>query len=275
LCDVDSAKFESYAQDGRGPRRWIDAREGRFLAREEKRLAQRADKILLVSEAEADLFRKRTGLPPARVKAVGNGIDTDVFDPARIARHGVLEATPGPHIVFTGQMDYPPNVAAVRRTTEVLMPSIRAVYRDATFHIVGRAPAPDVAALDGLNGTRVWGEVPDVRPFLAAADLVMAPLAIARGVQNKVLEAMAMGRPVVLTTGAATGIGASDGRDYLVADSDEELIEAAVRLLGDRAAASSIGASARRFVIEHKEWASALAELSEIVGKAPPARHAA
>ena len=221
LCDVDSAKFEAYACDGRGPRRWINAREARLLSAEEARLAARANTTLLVSDAEARLFRDRVGPLASDVRPLGNGIDTDLFDPQTVDPHPVLAGEPGPHM-FTGQMDYSPNIAAVRRTAERLMPAIRAVHPTARFHAVGRAPGAELRALDGLHGTRVWGEVPDVRPFLAGADLVVAPLSIARGVQNKVLEAMAMARPVLLTPEAATGIEGSDGRDYAVAASDGE-----------------------------------------------------
>jgi sugar transferase (PEP-CTERM/EpsH1 system associated) len=276
LCDVDSAKFEAYARDGEGPRRWIDAREARLLSAEEARLAARADTTMLISEAEAQLFHSRIGAIPAVVRALGNGIDTDLFDPRSVAPHPALAGESGPHIVFTGQMDYPPNIAAVQRTAAALMPAIRAVRPDVRFHVVGRSPSVEVGALDGVNGTRVWGEVPDVRPFLAGANLVIAPLSIARGIQNKVLEAMAMARPVLLTPEAATGIEGADGRHYAIAGSDAELIESALRLLGDGPGALAIGAAARQFVVEHKSWASALAALPAIVGKTPPvARDAA
>ena len=156
------------------------------------------------------------------------------------------------------------------------MPSIRAIHHQARFHVVGRSPGAEVRRLDGLNGTCVWGEVPDVRPFLASADLVIAPLTIARGIQKKVLEAMAMARPVLLTPEAATGIEGADGRHYAIAGSDAELIESALRLLGDGPGALAIGAAARQFVVELKSWASALAALPAIVGKTPPvARDAA
>jgi sugar transferase (PEP-CTERM/EpsH1 system associated) len=276
LCDVDSAKFEAYARDGWGPRSWIDAREGRLLSAEEARLAARADATLLISEAEAELFRGRIGSPSADIRALGNGIDTELFDPQAVDPHPALIGEPGPHLVFTGQMDYPPNIAAVRRGAEAVMPGIRAVYPEARLHIVGRAPHAQVKAMDGIDGVRVWGEVPDVRPFLAAADLVIAPLAIARGVQNKVLEAMAMARPALLTPEAATGIGATDGEHYAVAASDTELVETALRLLADGPDALALGSAARRFVVERKSWDSALAGLPAIVGKAAPAaRHAA
>src|SRR5690606_11953723 len=108
--------------------------------------------------------------PPAaaNTSVLGNGIDHEFFDPAHVDRHPAL-AKPGPHIVFTGQMDYPPNVEAAVRTVQRLMPRIRAAHPAARFHLVGRAPAVDVTRLDGIDGTTVWGEVPDVRPFLAAA----------------------------------------------------------------------------------------------------------
>src|SRR5690606_28102921 len=216
LVDVDSAKFEAYARDARWPMSAVHAREARSLRAEEARLVARADRTLLISDAEAALFRSRV---PAschgRIAVLGNGIDHDRFDPAWVEPHPALSA-PGPRVVFCGQVDDPPNVAAARRGAERLMPRIRAVHPEARFHLVGRAPVAEVRALDGINGVRVWGEVPDVRPFLAGADVVLAPLAIARGVQNKVLEAMAMARPVVLTPEAATGIAAEDGVHFAV-----------------------------------------------------------
>jgi sugar transferase (PEP-CTERM/EpsH1 system associated) len=266
LCDVDSAKFESYADNHAWPRRWIYAREARLLAAEEARLAHRSDATLLISEDEAELFRRRIGRTRANVITLANGIDTALFDPATVAPHPRLADDPGPHIMMTGQMDYPPNVAAVLRTARQLMPAIREVYPAAKFHAVGRNAGDEVRALGGLNGTRVWGEVPDVRPFLAAADLVIAPLTIARGVQNKVLEAMAMARPILLSAEAATGIGAAHGEHYVVGTDDHDMVKRALALLGDGPAAFAMGVSARRFVIGHQSWDTALAPLAEIVG---------
>ncbi|HYD24083.1 MAG TPA: TIGR03087 family PEP-CTERM/XrtA system glycosyltransferase [Croceibacterium sp.] len=269
IVDVDSAKFEAYAAEQRGPMAWVNAREARLLRREEARLASRADHTLLVSEAEAALFRSR--LPPqtrARVHWLGNGIDADAFDPVRVAPHAAL-ATDGPHLLFTGQMDYPPNVAAARRAIERLMPRLLARHPTARFHVVGRAPAPELLALEGVNGARIWGEVPDVRPFLAAADLMLAPLTIARGVQNKVLEAMAMARAVVLTSEAASGIRGEDGTHFAVADSDDECVRRTLALLGDRATARRIGESARRLVVATMSWPAMLTRLAAFVGRAP------
>ena len=230
---------------------------------------------MLISQAEADLFAGR--LPAgceAEITVLGNGIDARRFDPAGLAAHPAL-GDAGPHIVFTGQMDYRPNVDAALRAVERLMPWIRAVHPEAQFHIVGRAPVAEVLALDRRHGARVWGEVADVRPFLAAADLVLAPLEIARGVQNKVLEAMAMARPVVLTPAAATGIPGQDGVHFAVAESDEALIDRALAVLARPAVAEALGQGARRLVVERMSWPAMLASLPAIVGREPERRHAA
>lgn len=267
LVDVDSAKFEAYAREQGWLMRWVNAREARLLRGEEARLAARAERTLLVSEAEAALLRER--LPAsvtAEVTALGNGIDAALFDPAHVAPHPAL-ARPGPHLVFTGQMDYAPNVAAVLRAIDRLMPRILAHHPRARFHVVGRAPAAEIVARDGRNGACVWGEVPEVRSFLAAADAMLAPLTIARGVQNKVLEAMAMARPVVLTPEAATGIAGEDGRHFAVAEEDEALVARVLDLLGDAAAAGAMGGAARRLVAERMSWPAMLAPLPGLVGR--------
>ncbi|WP_338445243.1 TIGR03087 family PEP-CTERM/XrtA system glycosyltransferase [Pelagerythrobacter marensis] len=273
LCDVDSAKFEAYGARKGGLRGRIDRREARLLAREEERLARRCDATLLVSEAEATLFRSRLTDPAAAdIRTVRNGIDTARFDPARIAPHPQLVGSPGPHLVFTGQMDYAPNVEAVRRAAERILPAIRRTHPGAVLHIVGRAPVAGVRALERHSGVRVWGEVPDVRPFLAGADLVLAPLAIARGIQNKVLEAMAMARPVVLSPEAATGIEARDAEHFAVGDDDPALIERVLSLLADPSMAQEMGAAARRYAVERQGWAAMLAPLADLVGAAPQGR---
>lgn len=275
LCDVDSAKFDAYAADRSGPRSWIDAREGRLLAIEEQRLVRRADSILLVSEAEADLLRSRLDKLTDNVMAVGNGIDTTFFDPQSTNPHPALACLPGPHLVFTGQMDYAPNVAAVVRAARSIMPLVRDWHPQAMFHVVGRAPTAEVRALEGINGTKVWGEVPDVRPFLAAADVVLVPLSIARGVQNKVLEAMAMARPVVMSVEAEIGIGGREGATYAVAADDVRMAEAAQQLLSNGPRALAMAAAARRFVVSDKSWGAALAPLKSLVGSEKARRDAA
>jgi len=268
LGDVDSAKFESYSRESAGPKSWLFAREDRLLRVEEERLARIASSTLLVSEAEAALLRSRLSDPGrANVMALGNGIDFAAFDPAETKSHPELAATPGPHFVFTGQMDYPPNAAAVQRFAGAILPEVRRTHCTAQFHIVGRAPTAEVRALDGKRGVRVWGEVAAVQPFLAAADLVVAPLTIARGIQNKVLEAMAMARPVLLTPDAATGIAATNGVHFAVAESDGALLAGTLALIANDRKAAAMGAAARRFVIETMSWPAMLAPLPPLVGR--------
>ncbi|EAQ30319.1 Glycosyl transferase, group 1 [Erythrobacter sp. NAP1] len=276
LCDVDSAKFESYAASGQ--RVWLNEREGRLLALEEERLARRADATVLISDNEAELFRSRLQFPSmARVKVIGNGIDAHAFDPAKVVPYQALSGAEGPTFVFTGQMDYPPNEAAALWAIAEFLPAIQQLQPMAQFHVVGRNPTKALLARDGVSGAKVWGEVPDVRPFLAAATCVVAPLTIARGVQNKVLEAMAMARPVLLTPQAATGIDAQDGRDWLVCEANAASMAArASRIIETPAVADKVGKAARQFVLENHSWDAMLSPLEALVkGKGEEARNAA
>ena len=265
FVDVDSAKFEAYAQTGALARRLLYAREARLMRRFEESSARRATTSLFISREEQALFESRLerGTPPD-VRALGNGIDTLFFDPAQTQPAPELQGG-GPSIVFTGQMDYPPNIEAVDLFAKAVMPEIRKVHADARFAIVGRAPTAGVRGLAGLNGTLVTGPVLDVRPWLAGADIVTAPLMIARGVQNKVLEAMAMARPVLLTPAAATGINATDGAHFALAGTAETLAARALALLADKPAAETMGAAARRYVIDECGWDRVLAPLQALL----------
>ncbi len=269
FVDVDSAKFQAYAKAARWPASRVHAREERLLRAEEARACRRADVSLLISEAERALFQQR--LPPdlratARLEVLPNGIDAEAFDPAQVAPDPRMAAFDSPRLIFTGQMDYAPNVAAAVRAIDRIMPLVREVLPTATFHVVGRNPAGELLAREGLNGARIWGRVDDIRTWLAAADLALVPLDIARGVQNKVLEAMAMGLPVVLTSGAATGIPATDGQHFCVRDTDMALAHAAIDLLRDGPRARAKGQAARRFVMERASWPAALAGLPALLG---------
>jgi sugar transferase (PEP-CTERM/EpsH1 system associated) len=261
FVDMDSAKFETYGATTRGFTGWMMRREARLLAAFEQAVAARADASLLVSEAEAALFRERTGAQ--RVHAVGNGIDTVAFAPDAAFERLNFPKLP---IVFTGQMDYRPNIEGVAWFVDAILPQIRAKHPDVEFAIVGRNPTDGVRALSGQPGVTVTGEVPDVRPWLAAAAVVVAPLKLARGVQNKVLEAMAMARPVVASSGAATGI--DHGGTVEVGDSAEAIAVAVAGLLADPARAAATGAAARRRVVDHYSWDAQLAMLDHLVGLA-------
>ncbi len=266
FVDVDSAKFDAYAAAARFPASLLYAREARLLSRFESQTARRATTSLLVTPEEAGLFRSRlsVGSEPS-LHPVCNGIDTAFFDPTGMPSAHEMDGE-GQQITFTGQMDYPPNVAAVEMFAREVMPAIRCLCADARFNIVGRAPVPSVRALEGVNGTRVTGAVLDVRPWIAGADLVVAPLTIARGVQNKVLEAMAMARAVLATPEAATGIPARDGSEIIVAQGAEALSRQALSLLHDPVRSVAIGQAARAFVVRECGWDHVLAPIGALLG---------
>jgi polysaccharide biosynthesis protein PslH len=270
FVDVDSAKFEAYAQRGGGLGRWVNAREARLLCAEEARLARRADIGLLVSAEEAALFRARLSpedLAASDVRALRNGIDSRFYDPAAVKPEPRLLECEGPRVIFTGQMDYAPNIEAALRAIDRLLPLIRQTLPKASFHVVGRNPSDELLARHGKNGCHVWGGVEDIRTWLAAADLALVPLEIARGVQNKVLEAMAMALPVVLTPAAACGIGASEGQHFAVAESDAELADRATALLSHPRQGWSLGLEARRFVVDELSWQATLAPLAAMLAR--------
>ncbi|MFN3551749.1 MAG: TIGR03087 family PEP-CTERM/XrtA system glycosyltransferase [Novosphingobium meiothermophilum] len=266
FVDVDSAKFEAYAAGAVPPMRMLYRREARLLSRFESDIARRASVSLLVTDEEAELFGERLSPgPQPKVRSLGNGIDTAFFDPAGVEA-AEAAARSGPQITFTGQMDYPPNIAAVEMFARKVMPLVRQEFPAACFNIVGRAPTPAVRALGGIGGVLVTGAVPDVRPWLAGSDLVVAPLMIARGVQNKVLEAMAMARPVLATPAAATGIPARHGEQIVVSEGSQALAGEAIRLLRDRSLADAIGRSARSFVLKECSWPGVLEPLGGLLG---------
>lgn len=263
FVDVDSAKFESYANEGSAFMRWVNRREGRLLGAFEAEIAARADASLLVSDAEAALFERRTS---ARgVQALGNGIDTEFYDPAGHFKK-LHPPFPDPLILFTGQMDYRPNIEAVTDFAETAMPLIRAHYPEATFAIVGRNPTQAVSDLSMLPGVQVTGAVDDVRTWLGAADVVVAPLRIARGIQNKVLEAMAMAKPVVASPAAAEGILAENGQHLFVERDVRAEAERVCALLADPTRALAIGKAARENVCTHYGWPRQLAPLDRLMG---------
>ncbi len=248
FVDMDSAKFAAMGFAAR--------QEAKRLLKWEIETAKRADVSLFVSNAEAAMFTRETGIP---AKAMGNGIDLDHFAP------GVVPPvdTPAPLIVFTGQMDYAPNVEAVTDFAKDALPRIHLMFPETKFAIVGRAPTPAVKALASPSVV-VTGEVPDTRPWLAAASLVVAPLRIARGIQNKVLEAMAMGKPCLVSAGAAQGIDAVNGRDFAIAN---DFGEEALFLLKNPVQAAEIGKAARLRMEQSYSWDAQLAPLARLVGR--------
>ena len=179
---------------------------------------------------------------PSAIRGVSNGVDYRYFDPA--LDYPPVYDTTRPNYVFTGTMDYPPNVDAVRWFAAEILPLIRRTLPAARFHIVGSNPNPEVLKLARIDGVFVTGRVPDVRPYIAHATASVAPMRIARGIQNKVLEAMAMARPVVLTSGALEGIEADPVTETILADTAEAFAAACCRM-ATTTDGIAIGAAAR------------------------------
>ncbi len=260
LVDVDSAKWTAYAPDHRWPMSWLYRREGRTLLACEREVAARADHTFLATEKEAALFRSLAPESAARVSELGNGVDAGYFQPqaARASPFAAGELS----IVFTGAMDYWPNIDAMCWFATEMLPRLRALHPNLRMHIVGRSPAPAVRALASA-AVHVSGTVPDVRPYLQHATVVVAPLRLARGIQNKVLEAMAMARPVVAASVCVEAISAEPGRHLLSAADADAFVAQIEGLLADPERADRIGHAGREQVLAAYGWDARLRVLDQ------------
>ncbi len=265
FVDVDSAKWTQYAPEHRWPMSWVYAREGRQLLAYERQVTQQARRAFFVTPNETALF---LGLAPecaGRVSTVNNGVDADFFAPD--------PDLPNPYpsgqraVVFTGAMDYWPNVDAVVWFVTEALPALRQRCPDLQFYIVGRDPAPKVQAL-ASEDVVVTGTVADVRPYLQHASAVVAPLRVARGIQNKILEAMAMGQAVVSVSSCADAIGADPGQGLLRADTAQTMADVVFDLLQKPEWARQLGEQARRYVVNHFSWNAHLSGIDRFVHEA-------
>ena len=258
FVDVDSAKWTQYAPNHRWPMSWLYRREGRKLLAYEREVAARSARSFFVTAAEVELFNRLAPECSVRVEPVCNGVDADYFAPDenRASPYSVDE-TP---IVFTGAMDYLPNIDAVRWFVSDMMPALLEKRPQLRFYIVGRSPTPEVLALAGEN-VIVTGTVPDVRPYLQHAAVVVAPLRIARGIQNKILEAMAMARPVIASTECAAAVDAEFGTELKTATTPTDFVIEIDALLKDPESCLNIGRAARRRVIAQYSWEAHLAKI--------------
>lgn len=259
FCDVDSDKWRQYADQKSWPMSWLYRHEARQLLAYERQVARDYDASLFVSQPEADLFRKLAPESDAKIGFFNNGVDTDYFspEPAHANPYQAGERV----LVFTGAMDYWPNVDAVQWFASDVFPQLRAAFPGLRFYIVGARPSPAVEALGKLDGVTVTGTVPDVRPYIAHAKVAVAPLRIARGIQNKVLEAMAMATPVVVSPQALEGIDAEPGTELVLADGAAAFVEAVSNLLSRQA--DAMGRAARAKVERQYSWPSNLACIGE------------
>jgi sugar transferase (PEP-CTERM/EpsH1 system associated) len=215
----------------------------------------------LVSEAEAELFRRFCG--PGRVEAVTNGVDLEYFQPQnRANRDGC---------VFLGALDYRPNVEGITWFCREVWPLVLQVRPDARIRLVGRRPTSTIKSLARLPGVELIGQVPDVRPFVAGANVAVVPLQIARGVQNKILESLAMEVATVVSPSCLKGLRAQPGKHLLVASSAKEWVEVVQHLLEDRDLGNELGRAGRDYVMQHHRWDQCLRPMDALLDlPAPP-----
>lgn len=263
FVDVDSDKWRQYAQSHHGLMRWIYQREHHKLQQAEQKYCERFNHSLFVSPDEAQLFRSL--MPPGcsdKIKHLLNGVDVDFFAPKHAAAVTETEVPLNRrYLVFTGAMDYWANVDAVRWFAEEVWPALVAAQPDLHFIIAGGNPTADVKALALKNNIVVTGRVKDVRPYIQHSLFVVAPLRIARGIQNKVLEAMSLNKAVVATDMAMEGINAPKSCWLRQTDSAETFTAYCMDLLQNPV--DDIGA--RQWVIENFTWQATLAPLQQLV----------
>lgn len=253
----------AFATDLRRPRRWVAAAyslvQWRKLAAYERRVCRAADRVAAVSDVDrAALLRLD---PTLDVTVIPNGVDLDFYRPGVTPPLGEM----GLHsLVFTGKMDYRPNVDAVTWFADAVFPLVRARVPDARFYVVGQQPSPRVAALAERPGIMVTGKVPDTRPYIAGAGVYVIPLRIGGGTRLKVLEAMAMGQAVVSTRLGCDGFPLADGREVAYADEPQAFADRVASLLQDRAEAAQLGRAARAFVEAHYGWDAIVPQLEAL-----------
>ncbi|MHC5110189.1 MAG: TIGR03087 family PEP-CTERM/XrtA system glycosyltransferase [Planctomycetota bacterium] len=256
LCDLDSFKWMDYARHSKGILGKALQLEGTRLAQRERQWINAFDASMLITANEAKLVEPES--LRGKIHVVGNGVE--VPEPAPVRREAAH-----PIVGFVGVMDYRPNIDAVTWFARNCWPAIRTMFPNAEFRIVGRAPTRDIRDLVEMDGVTVTGEVPSIGRELAEFRVSVAPLRIARGLQNKVLEAMAASVPVVLTSAAAEGIDASDGHEFLIADSAEDMVKRVLDLVPDHDRRQRIGMSGREFVKRENQWTPLLEKYETIV----------
>lgn len=262
--DVDSDKWLQYAKTKSWPMSWVYRREGRTLATFDREVGAAARAALFVSEPEAALFRQVAPELAKKTIAISNGVDTEYFSPDAPDIEPIIAQSKRPHFVFSGHMGYWPNVDAAIWFAKDILPLIRQTYPLASFTIAGAAPDERIKALGKLPGIFVTGRVPDMRPYILDADMIVAPMRIARGIQNKVLEGMAMGKTVLTTPQGLEGIKAQPDQHLMVAENAADLAAQAIQTLQNNGT-NEMGQAARRLLVANYAWETRLAGLDKLI----------
>ncbi len=257
--DMDSQKWREYASHRAFPLSmgyWLEAVK---LERRERQLAAHFDLSTCTTRAELESLRALGVSTPS--DWFPNGVDAEFFAPDGDGYDSDLAA-------FVGRMDYYPNQQGVLAFCRDVLPALQAKRPGARLAIVGADPPEHIRALGKLPGVTVTGSVPDVRPHVRRAALTIAPLAIARGTQNKILESMAMGVPVVCSPQASGGVDAVAGEHLLVASGTDQWVVAIDRLLGDAQVRRQLSAAGRDRVLSHHSWAASMRRLDGLIEEA-------
>ncbi len=256
--DMDSQKWLEYGKFRKWPFSWGFQLEGRKLMAAEKQLAIQFDLCTCTTRLERETLDSfHTG---ATTDWFPNGVDSEYFSPGS-------ESPEQDSISFIGRMDYFPNQECVSRFCKDVFPKIRQRKPNAKFVIVGADPSPAIRQLGQLPGVVVTGSVPDVRPFVRKSSLMVAPLNIARGTQNKILEAMSMGTPVVCSHLAASGVDALPEEHLLAATQDDEFVRQVLRILDSEAERARLSTAGRARMLSHHSWDTSMARLDAMIAK--------
>lgn len=265
FVDVDSHKWTQYAPNHSWPLSWLYRREGQCLLAYERSIAAKAKHSFFVTANEVALFQSMAPESTGRVDAMGNGVDADFFSPlaTRVSPFTDAASHRGEiALVFTGAMDYWPNIDAVTWFVKDILPRLVSERPLTRFYIVGRSPTEDVLALASEHVV-VTGTVPDVRPYLQHATLVVAPLRVARGLQNKILEAMAMARPIIASRSCVEALEVRAGTEIFSAESAEDFITQISALLQAPEHLASVGAAGRNRVLQNYSWDAHMAVIDQ------------
>ncbi|HEY2008373.1 MAG TPA: TIGR03087 family PEP-CTERM/XrtA system glycosyltransferase [Rhizomicrobium sp.] len=267
MVDVDSDKWHQYSNASKGFFKWLYKREAVMLEKTERSAARLFGRTLFVSEFEAETFRRIAPESADKTGALTNGVDLAYFAPGAFDTPFSAEECP---IVMTGHMDYRPNYEGALWFAKEILPLVQKSVPNARVYFVGASPSPALRAAAGPAVT-VTGRVADVRPYLQFAGAVVAPLRIARGVQNKVLEAMAMARPVIATREATRALGVRSGTHLLVANDPQHFADAVVSAL--KGGHEDIAQAGRAYVTQNHSWQTVLAGLDRELEKVRSAPH--
>lgn len=260
FMDMDSHKWRQYAQNAGFPMRFVYKREASLVERLENRVGKDFDACFFVAEPETELFMAQIGEAQAKVLSIGNGIDPDEFHPAAETPQSDV-----PHVLFAGVMDYTPNVDAMLWFYTNVWPDILAKWPQATLTIAGMNPTPAIAKLNGTDNITVTGFVDDILPYFHASNIFVAPFRIARGIQNKILQAFASGLPVISTSMGAEGILCESGDNIEIGDEASAMVEAFNTLINDREHYLKVRAKALATIDKHYSWDGKLAPLYDLI----------